>query len=304
MNINKILKQNNLKKIKTIKKRKNKIVLLVLKKEQKLIIKITDDKQLFPRFINEIKANNFVNKIKPKKLNLIMPKGKTIKTKHYCINIYKYINADDFANQDTLKIKCLPNSQILENLFQIVYFYDNIKQNEVPTYFINQNKKVFNEKMIFKTINKRCIKAINKKIITKQQHKKLIDNFKNIKYKKRFLHHDFVLWNMKNDNDDNIVLLDSEFSRYGMRYYDIAYYFIQTYIYFKNPKLAIKHLKYFIDKFKQLNKKSNIEIDIFKPLLYRITANLIECTDNKNMALLSKKLLKNILTNKIQSLYN
>src|SRR3989339_2046835 len=108
MQLDKILNENKLRVIRVIKESIHKVALVAKNNEKKVFVKITDDKKLFNNFINEIKAVNFINKIKPNKLKLIVPQGKTAKQERYILNIFEYVNIGGAVKQERWTTKKLP----------------------------------------------------------------------------------------------------------------------------------------------------------------------------------------------------
>jgi hypothetical protein len=296
--INDVLKEQGFSGIeKYLRGTKKSHVLIANKNKECFFIKISFNNQSSDNLVNEVLANNFIDKIKPKTLPLYIPKSCLVQKKNYTMAAFECIKGKSLADQDNLKIIWKPNQRDFEKLFQIAAFYIQIPKTKVPAYFVRKAKEYGLE---------RCRQKINGyldrpmgKLINQSEKEKLLKNLEESGYRPCFQHHDFVLWNMfKNKND--VVLTDAEFSRWGMKWYDIAYFFVQTYVYLQKPELAKKILEYFIKRFKEQFPKENIEKEIMFPLNYRITANLNEALGNKKLEKLARELLKKILTNKME----
>lgn len=295
-----ILKKNGFSGIKKYLRCTDKNHIFLSNKDNVLyFIKLTLNPKQFDNLINEVKANNFINKIKPSGLSIYIPKSELAQEATYTMAIFEYLPGNSLANQDTLTIKKLSITDI-EKIFQIVKFYLEIPKSKVPKYFITKSKKLTIKNYQSK-MNDYLAEPLGR-LITKKEKQQLIDNLNSNKIKHTFQHHDFVLWNMFKNKRGEIALIDAEFSRWGMRWYDLAYFFIQTYTYLQQPEFAIKSLRYFIKRFKEEFPKMNIEQEILLPMYYRITANLNEALGNKKMEKLTRKLLEKILTNDLSKI--
>jgi hypothetical protein len=275
-------------------------VLLVEKAGAKKILKIAVDQNFSDNLINEVNANEFINRLKPVDLPLIIPTSKLVKTGQMTIAEFAFIAGESLATQETVTINQIPEDALLEKLYQIQKFYYSIKLFDVPEYFIEKADRQFTQEQYEAKMEEYLARPIGK-LINEEEKKKLLKNMQAIGYRRAFQQHDFVLWNMFNVGD-KVAIVDSEYSRWGMRWYDIAYFFIQMYVYFKNPELAKKCLKFFINRFKEDFPNSDIEREILFPMNYRITANLNESLDDPVLGKLARELLEKILTNDINKI--
>lgn len=271
----KILKKENL--IFTKLVRHNKVIesFIAEKNGQKVFVKVSTRLEGKKRLINEVKANEFILKIKPKSLLLKIPKSQLIQRSEYTLAIFEYYLAQPFVSEKKLKFNFLPNESDLKCLAEIAQFYDEIPRAEIPNYF-SLHAKLFSE---YENQFKENLFSVEEKCISKKEVKQALENWVSFSFEKRFQHHDFVLWNMLKDEKGWIVLTDAEFSRYGFRFYDLAYYFIQTYTLLDQVNLARKSLSLFLKNFKI----KDIEKQFFLPLLYRVSVNLAELKGEKNL---------------------
>jgi len=298
--LNLILKKHGFTKIKKHLRQTAKNQILVAQKDKKdYFIKITADPEHFSNLINEVEANKFINRTKPDDLLFSTPEAKLVKNKNYCLGIFEFIKGQNLADQSSLKINYQPTDKEMEELFQIQAFFYQVKKNELTKYFI-ETSSTYSFKAYQLKIDKYLERPLGK-LISEKEKQQLIKNMKQIGYKRAFQHHDFVLWNMFRRGQE-IVLADAEFARWGMKWYDIAYFFIQTYIYLQSPRYAQKCLAYFIKRFEQEFPRINIRREIMFPMNYRITANLNESLGNKKLERLARKLLDRILTNDFNQL--
>ncbi len=86
----------------------------------------------------------------------------------------------------------------------------------------------------------------------------------------RFQHCDIMPPNLCWLNDGRLLLVDAQFSGPRMKWWDAAYFFIQTYVFFRRPELAKSVLRHMLDEFAA----DGIREDILRPLRYRATINL------------------------------
>lgn len=72
--------------------------------------------------------------------------------------------------------------------------------------------------------------------------------------------------------DGGLLLIDAQFSGIRMKWWDAAYFFIQTYTFFQSPDLAKRVLRFMLAEFAA----EGIKEEILRPLRYRSTINVVE----------------------------
>lgn len=299
MNIEKIIENLGYKITKKIRETDKNIVFVAKKEESKFFIKGTTDYLRFRNLINEYEANKFVRQAKPRNLKYYIPKTKLIQNNEYCLAIFEFIPGKTLAAQENLTIRSKPTKAELETLYQIQKFYYQFRRKDLPAYFIRTANN-YSLNNYFKKQDSYLVRPVGR-LIDRQEVSILKKNMKKIGYARAFQHHDFVLWNIFRYKGQ-LVVADTEFSRWGMRWYDIAYFFIQTYVYFKQPEYATACLKFFVERFEQDFPNCKVRNQIMFPMNYRITANLNESLGDKKMEKLVRELLDKILTNDFKKL--
>lgn len=88
----------------------------------------------------------------------------------------------------------------------------------------------------------------------------------------RFQHGDVMPSNICYDKAGRLILVDAQFSGFRMKWWDISYFFVQTYTFSRSPGFAKRVLRCFLGAFKN----DGIESEILCPLRYRSTINLVE----------------------------
>ena len=280
--------------VKQIRETQKNQVLVARKQGEKFLLKMAFSVAGIDNIGNEVLANRLVEQIKPKDLPLYIPTSRMVKTKDYCLGIFEFILGRAMADQDKLKIVHRPTEEEMDALFRIQQFYFNVKKEKLPSYFVEKSKR-FTFENYQKKMNEYLAQPMGR-LISSSEKARLIVNMKQVGYQRAFQHHDFVLWNMFRKGG-NVVLVDAEFSRWGMRWYDLAYFFIQTYVYLQSPDYAKRCLKYFVARFERAYQGINIRREIMFPMNYRITANLNESLKDDKLGLLARELLEKILTN-------
>ncbi len=241
----------------------------------------------------EYAANIFIRNIQPLTVPLYIPRTQIIEKEAYTILVCEYIPGHPLANHRTFAHRHITRG-ILETLYQISSFYLHIPLNSVP-HLLKHRKPAPTIAYYQEQIEQRA-KISGTSILTSREITRLQSIIDSYKITRAFQHHDFVLWNMLLSQGNTIALVDAEFSRSTMRYYDIAYFFLQTYTCLTDVSFAQKSLAYFIRRFEEEYPREHIRSEILLPLTIRVVSNVSEALGHRKRERLVRELLQKILT--------
>lgn len=109
-------------------------------------------------------------------------------------------------------------------------------------------------------------------------------------------HHDTAYWNFIRTEDGSLALLDAEYARWGMKWYDVAYTYIQAAVFGQVPKKAKEQLLQMVEQLEAEFPGEQIRKDIMTAMQYRILVNLNECQQNEVQVRVAKELFDKIVT--------
>jgi hypothetical protein len=199
--------------------------------------------------------------------------------------IYPDINkfSDWLANDHLPETKVAPLSQYVQEMIKFIRFCLNIEFSKIPLEIKDDAKKrsskILNkfEKDVKFLLKNNIIKiAVVKKLEEKVRLGLDLQN-------QAFQHHDVVPWHMARKYSDNkLILIDSGWAGWSLKYYDVAYYVLQMIGYAEKEKEALEFLNIVKSEFADDPKfRETLAI----PLSYRgirLSAELIKQDKTKN----------------------
>lgn len=105
-------------------------------------------------------------------------------------------------------------------------------------------------------------------------------------------HHDVAPWNMARSENGAIIIVDAEYSRWGMKWYDAMYFFIQLYTVAGEKELAKLFLTVFLEIVFQNRVPPEEGTSLAQAFCYRIAVNLTEFTLGSSAYLRSVELFE------------
>lgn len=288
MSDNKSLEDYGFSDVMLLGKKRDKDIYTAEKGGKKYVLKVPHNPESEDKILTEVCANEFMRSKIPENIPLRIPESRILRTEDSVIGCSEFLEFDALGDQDKGIVSENAGYKHIEKMYRILKFFWSISRDDLPGYL--KNKIAENDKG--KCVRKMEINIQNvPQDIRNESEERFWENIHSIKFRRHFNHHDFALWNMSCESDGRIILLDSEFARWGIKWYDPAYFFIQTYTKLQNPQLAIKFLDYVLK-----NTPDDIQKEIMFPLHYRILVNFNECPTERS------KILTRVLFRKILSI--
>lgn len=296
MNREEILEKHNIIVVKEIDLHDRSYICIGKLQNKLKFIKLSQNQDKQYTIESQVAFNIFFNSLKDFEAGVVVPKAKLIIEAESIIGVFEYYDLEPFASSPNLKLKSLPNKAQVEHLCVLLQKFDQLNINEMPQQLIKVAKK---QEDYLSKFNQVFLPELQK-IISTEEIGILKDILENSNFEYRLQHNDFCLWNML-DKQNEVVLVDAEHSRLGIRWYDVAYYILQTYISLGVLKHAQEFLKTYIDDYVD-------NIDWFKkqiliPFAYRLSAKIVEFKDDNERLERCKKLLEIIKTKDIENFY-
>ncbi len=150
--------------------------------------------------------------------------------------------ADWLATDNTPETAIAPLEEYFEEMIRFIKFCLTIPFENIPAEIkADAQKRIANVWKNFETDTNLLQEA---KMLTEEEKTKMKQCLENGIDKQAFQHHDIVPWHMaRKHSDGKIILIDSGWSGWSLKYYDIAYYVLQMIGYAQRPEDALEFLK-------------------------------------------------------------
>lgn len=174
-------------------------------------------------------------------------------------------SADWLAHDNSPGTQMVPLSEYSEEMVKFFKFCLQIPYDKIPEEIkIDSQKRLAN---VMVNLEKDSKTLMESGIITEADAQKMKKCLENGFDQQAFQHHDVVPWHMaRKRSDKNLVLVDSGWSGWSLKYYDIAYYVLQMVGYAQRPDDALNFLDIVKEEFKDDLKFKEI---LSSPLSYR-----------------------------------
>lgn len=266
---------------------------------EKRFVKVAVDAGEFVFLENEVRANDVLRPLS-EGLQLRIPQGSYHQKKDGAYADFEFVEGERLADEGKLLRPFA--DQELETLFQFLKAKRGLKEADVPEFFLNRARSEFADAVMVQKLEYAYLAPAIGPVITKDQAEGIKRVFIETGFGREFDHHDFVAWNMLADTQGNLVLADPEHARWGMKWYDIAYNFLQTKVLLNEPEQAKRQLAFFIKRFKQELPNELIEKEIIHPLTYWSGACAFHASLKPELVPVVRDLIPKILSRDIDAL--
>lgn len=241
---------------------------------EKLVIKATAVPSEMVNLRNEALAHQFLQPLAPPKATFAFPQTEIWEDGDVFVSASPFVQGTWLAEKENHGRLTQPlTEKDLEDLFQTMLFLHRIPPSDVPVYFMKRAKKEFT---LEKMLEKQCdylTPAIGK-ILSKKEAERLQALTRDAEHAQRFVHHDMQLPNIVRQRNKKLLITDAEFARWGVKWYDVAYFFLQAELLYNQPVLAKRALRFFVRRFSEELPGEDLRHEIFFPLSYRLSANI------------------------------
>lgn len=247
-----------------IKEEERHSIFLVQKEERRFLMKIGDESA--SHIAKEVEVNLYIRAA----TSLNTPFSQRLDFPGFAVAVHEYIDGQAFARDASKKLNFEPSDKELEILVEALRKFDTFDFEEVPRIIRDEAVQFGCSYYVERLESMRD--AVIENGIDRSDFDELLAFFADLQPRFAFQHHDFVLWNMVLSQDKKLYLLDPEFSRWGLRWYDAAYFFIQTATYLDAEAVGMKLLEMLFD--------DGIPDELYIPLSYRIAVNVSELNED------------------------
>lgn len=262
-------------------------------------LKTAQDPSEFVFLENEVRADDFLRPLTDG-LRLRIPKGELKTHPDGVVAEYEFIEGERYADEGKLLIPF--NDDELETLFQFQKRKQEIQEDDVPDFFLQRAKTEFADATMVGKLEHTYLAPAIGSVITESEAEHLKRQFVETGFRRGFAHHDFAPWNMLRDAGGKIVLTDPEHARWGMKWYDVAYNYLQTRVLLDAKDEAARGLNFFLRRFEEEMPGERIREEILHPLTYWTGACAFMATLNPQIKSRVREIIPPILAKDIETL--
>ncbi|MCC7523027.1 hypothetical protein IT407_04510 [Candidatus Uhrbacteria bacterium] len=262
-------------------------------------VKVAQDPGEYIFLENEVRANDFLRPL-TEGLRLRIPNGEYLQRKDGAYADFEFVEGERLADEGELRRAFTDHE--LETLFQFLMAKRGLKEADVPEFFLKRAKSEFADAVMVQKLEYAYLAPAIGPVITNDQAESIKRVFIETGFRREFDHHDFVAWNMLRDTQGNLVLTDPEHARWGMKWYDIAYNFLQTHVLLNEPEQAKRQLAFFLKRFKEALPNEPIEQEIIHPLAYWSGACAFHATQKPELVPVVREVIQNVLSGDLEGL--
>jgi len=228
---------------------------------------------------NEANAQTFLRRQTPDDAPFVFPECRLVESCGMAMSATEYVKADWFATKEPRHrmLRPMVNAD-LEDIFQVMLFLHRLKREDVPAYFLRRASKEFTLEKTMRKLRDYLAPAVGP-LITAKEAERLEAMMRKVGYRRRFVHHDMVPSNFARLPDGRLLVTDAEWSRWEMKWFDVAYHVVQMHCLYGYEGLARRSLRFLIRRFGEELPRENIEEEIFFPIGYWMAASLFLAVD-------------------------
>ncbi|MBU0540043.1 hypothetical protein KKF59_02030 [Patescibacteria group bacterium] len=239
---------------------------------KKVLIKATAVRTEMENLRNEAEVHKFLRKITPRGANFTFPETEILADDEVCLICMPFVHKGWYAQKSPYRLLRRITDCDLEDMFQAILFLHRIRHDQLPAALRGKGRK-YTAKDRFEQQESYFRPAIGT-LVTRAEVSKLQRLMREVGYKRRFVHHDILPLNMARLPDGKLLITDAEYARWEMKWYDVAYTYLQLHCLYGDNVLARLFLRYIVRRFKEELPDEDIEKEIFFPLGYWIAASM------------------------------
>jgi thiamine kinase-like enzyme len=275
-------------------------VLLATRGKQDVILKGASD-QAALNLHNELEANSFLRDLNP--TCAVFPLTTFVtQVEQLTLIEREYLEGRVFADKTPHKLHVPRRTEDLEDIFQTMLFLHQIPRERVPAIFLRRATDEFSLSHIIERQRDYLTKAVEAELITLDEAIQLMEIVRDGGDLRRFVHHDIQFSNLVRLADGRLGLFDAEFARWGMKWYDVAYAFLQSEVLYGDTAVARTQLRYNVVNFMGALPTESICTEIFVPLAYRLSANLMLAAKDPTQHERARRVLECVLAHNLDKL--
>lgn len=274
-------------------------ILLAERDGKKVVIKVAVVAVEQDNLRTEANAHEMLRRLSPRNAPFTFPETETLEDDAVFISVRPFVEHGWFSTTP-FRILRKVTDRDLEDVFQVMAFLHRIRENQLTPYFRTQGKVFTLEERLQR--HRAYLKPAIGTLCSEKEARDLVAMMKGVGYLRGFAHHDIGPMNMARLPDGRLFINDTEFARWEMKWYDVAYSFLQLSVLHGEEKLAKKWLRFLVRRFKEEMPDEDIETEIFFPLGYWIAANLFMAMQHREQRPRARKMFELILKRDLASL--
>lgn len=191
---------------------------------------------------------------------------------------------------------------VREAVFRFLLFLHRIPEGDVPDHFRERARKEFGPAQTVERQRDYLAEPLATGLVTPAEASILLSMVRDAPDLRRFVHHDVQYSNMAVTTDGTLAIIDAEFARWGMKWYDVAYRYLQSAVLYGDTETAVRDLAYDARRFAEEEPGENLREEIFRPLAFRISANLMLAARDRSQARRARLVLERVLARRFDAL--
>lgn len=273
---------------------------------EQFVAKATAAQMEMENLRNEVLAQVFLTKAAPENARFAFPDAKILVDDGdlFVAATTPYVTSGwlaDQKHQEKLARKRFSEDD-LEDLFQVMLFLHTLPKRSIPKYFLKRAKREFTEKRTIQKMRGYLEPAITADLVGARDAKRLEKLMRFAGWHQRFVHQDLLPANLARLANGKLLVCDAEFSRWGMKWWDVAYPFLQITVLYGNTQEGMRLFRYLVKRFKEELPDEDIEREIFAPLAYVLAMEFFIGVNNPQVAKRARKMYDRLIKGSIAGL--
>ncbi len=267
-------------------------------KGRRRILKATDQPEDIVNLENEVRAHAFIRRVFARsKVPFAVPEGRFHRYQDGALSEFEYVPGKQVVHPNRLAESFTRpfTERDLEAVFQGMLALHRVTWSEVPAFFRRRARAEFTHAKMAKKLREKYLAPSIGVTVSKKDAAALAKFYDATACGHRFAHHDIVPWNFLRRPDGGLALVDGEFARWEMKWYDVAYYALQTRVLIGDEKHSRTALRYFLKRFREELPRERVEEEIFNALAYWTGACLFMAAANKRLRIRATELVRPVL---------
>lgn len=274
-----VIEESGYKLIETIKEEERHSIFMVTKGGERFFMKVGDVNA--SHIAKEVEVNAYIRAA----TSLNTPFSQRVDVNGFVVAVHECIEGQAFAGDLSKKINVEPLDHELKVIVEALRKFDTLGIDEVPRIIRDESTRFGHDYYVQRLRSMRG--AVIGNGVNRSDFEALLEFFTDSQPDFAFQHHDFALWNMVLSKEKKLYLLDPEFSRWGLRWYDAAYFYIQSATHLNAENIGMKLLNMLFD--------DGIPDELYVPLSYRIAVNVSEFNEDSFLRERTLNLFQKIL---------
>lgn len=260
-----------------------------------VVVRATGDAAEMKNLRTEANAHQMLRALTPRRASFAFPETRVLEDGEIFVSVSPFVAGGWYAHDEPFKLLHKITDRDLEDVFQVMAFLHRIRENQLTPFFRKAGKEFTLEERLQFQRTRYLKRVVGTPLCSAKEEERLILMMVQVGYQRRFVHHDIGPTNMARLADGRLLVTDAEFARLEMKWYDVAYSFLQLSVLHGEERLAKKWLRYLVRRFKEEMPDEDIETEIFFPLGYWIAANLFLSVTHPGQQPRARKMFEKIL---------